>query len=112
MLRIDMDSVRKYVASQPESGGSKRQSKKNFVVCYTIQRTASAPNGNRDLSIPGRFSAAAKSSNPNILPAATQHVRDSGLNSNSIISSVCFRSPDSGGESRPSYYSMMQGAKG
>ena len=27
-------SVRKYVASRPESGGSKRQSKKNVVVCY------------------------------------------------------------------------------
>ena len=34
MLRIVMDSVRKYVASRPESGGSKRQSKKNFVICY------------------------------------------------------------------------------
>ncbi len=34
MLSIALDSVRKYVASRPESGGSKRQSKKNFVVCY------------------------------------------------------------------------------
>ena len=40
MLRIGMDSVRKYVASRPESGGSKRQSKKNFVVCYKCAKRA------------------------------------------------------------------------